>query len=424
MPFDPRRQIIVRWGAPEAALVPLLVEAGIDGVIVDAPEESFARACRAAKIETGLAGEMRFAGLADLSATGDAVLGAGLWPGVTRQPSERGRGDETASASREPWVDANGYLVAWLRALYPNRPAVLGYAADEKAGVKPDRLVGYDTLELALVEAWTAGGNWIVSLPPSYRNALLAGEAKARQAWQNLGRSARWLKANAGLFGRAPLPSVTALVETGRPTAEIANLLHRRGASPALASVLTPPPPDPSRRLAVVAASIRDPKPESRAGILAHAALGATVVVDAAGAAAWWRDARMKHVKAQQDRDFFALGQGHVVAYKRRIVDPSEFALDVIDLVTHPRRAVRLWNAPAVIPLATSGPAAGEALLIAVNYGSPADSEIQARIQGHYAKATLLRPEATALDLKTARRGETTEVFLPGLVRLGVVVFA
>ena len=34
---------------------------------------------------------------------------------------------------------------------------------------------------------------------------------------------------------------------------------------------------------------------------------------------------------------------------KRPIADPSEFALDVIDIITHKRRAVRTWNAPAVI---------------------------------------------------------------------------
>src|SRR6266540_6835324 len=54
----------------------------------------------------------------------------GTWPGVTRGPNVPGRGDETASASREPWVDANGYRIGWLKALYPNKPAVLGYTPD------------------------------------------------------------------------------------------------------------------------------------------------------------------------------------------------------------------------------------------------------------------------------------------------------
>src|SRR5687767_50061 len=78
----------------------------------------------------------------------------GLWPGIRKPPAVAGRGDETASASREPWVDANGYQAGYLRALYPNRPPVLAYLPD-KLG---DRSVPYDSLELALIEAWTAGG--------------------------------------------------------------------------------------------------------------------------------------------------------------------------------------------------------------------------------------------------------------------------
>jgi hypothetical protein len=51
------------------------------------------------------------------------------------------------------------------------------------------------------------------------------------------------------------------------------------------------------------------------------------------------------------------------------------------------------------------------------------DSDFPARVQGHFSRATLVRPEAAPLTLKTARRGSTTEVFVPELLRLGVVVF-
>jgi hypothetical protein len=107
-----------------------------------------------------------------------------------------------------------------------------------------------------------------------------------------------------------------------------------------------------------------------------------------------------------------------VVAYRDAIADPSEFALDVIDVVTHRRRAARLWNAPAAIVTAT-----GKGLLHCVNYGSPARSEVQARIHGAFTRATLLRPDGPPADLKAARRGSTTEVMIPSLSRLAVVVF-
>ncbi len=59
-----------------------------------------------------------------------------------------------------------------------------------------------------------------------------------------------------------------------------------------------------------------------------------------------------------------------------------------------------------------------------VNYGSPIDVDIQARVQGHFSKATLLRPDGEPVVLKTAKRGSSTEVEVPELRRLGVLVFS
>ena len=55
-------------------------------------------------------------------------------------------------------------------------------------------------------------------------------------------------------------------------------------------------------------------------------------------------------------------------------------------------------------------------------YGSPHGSELLVSIQGWYSRASLLRPEAAALSLPTARRGTATEVMIPELRRVGVVV--
>jgi hypothetical protein len=128
-------------------------------------------------------------------------------------------------------------------------------------------------------------------------------------------------------------------------------------------------------------------------------------------------------VRREEDRDFFSLGKGQLVAYRKPVLDPSEFALDVIDIVTHKQRSIRLWNAPAVIALATDSPNVGERLVHLVNYGRAVDAEIQARVQGHFDSAQLIRPNGEPVSLKPARRGSTTEVFVPELNRLGVLIF-
>jgi len=358
------------------------------------------------------AGSLQFLKAAQLASArpGTPVaLAEGDWPGVAREPAVTRRGDETASASREPWIELNGYWAAWLRTLFPGRPALLGYTPE-----LGDRLAPFDSLELALIEARVFGGNYLLSMEPRYREALLQGDEKALAAWRQLGRTARWLAEHRSLLGLPAFPQVTQLVELDEETPEIAKLLYRRNASPALARAAEPPPPDPARRPALVAVELEPPAERVRNTILAHAEAGATVVVNGS----WWRTSRLQPLRKQEDRDFFTLGKGQVVAYHEAISDPSEFALDVIDLVTHPRRAVRLWNAPGAVALAT-----GPGVMACINYGSPITFPVQARIQGNYRKAEMLRPDGSSIALKTAPRGTTTEVFLPELRRLALVRF-
>lgn len=412
MPLDLSRQVVLRWNEADPKHASLLQEAAINSVLLATPNDAFASACRAVGIETFAEDQVQFLELKELSkaAPGKPVaLTEGQWPGISRGPNAERSADEVASASNQPWVDANGFWVGYLRALDPARPPVLGYVP--KLG---DRLVPFDSLELALIEAWISGGNYILSVEPRFRTKLLAGDEKALAAWRNLGRTARWLQKQSSLFRQPTFPIVTLLVEEGDTTAEIANLMYRQNACPALVRADQPPLPDPAHRLALVAVDLKPPAVPVRNRILAHAEAGASVVVNGD----WWQNTRLKKVKSQEDRDYYQLGRGQVIAYRDTISDPSEFALDVIDIVSHGRRAVRLWNAYTVIALAT-----GKGVMHCVNYGSPIDHEIQARIQGVYSKATLLRPDAPPLALKASRRGTTTEVMIPELRRLGVVVF-
>jgi hypothetical protein len=279
-----------------------------------------------------------------------------------------------------------------------------------------DRNVPFDTLELALIEAWVAGGNYILAMPPDHREALRRNDPKAVAAWQQLGRTGAWLRKNVGMFRQPTVPIVTAVVDKGEASAEIANLLYRRNVSPALRAVTAIPAPDPATTLALVAVNLESPSPEVLRRIYTHAEYGATVISTNVPAG-------RKPVRAEQDRIYYSAGKGQVVAYKTEIADPSEFALDVIDILAHKNRAVRIWNAPAVIALATASPRRGERLMHLVNYGSPINMEVQARIQGNFSQATLLRPDADPVKLPAAKRGTTTEVQVPELKRLGVIVF-
>jgi hypothetical protein len=420
MALDLTRDIVLRWDKPEPSHIPLFRKAGVTAILPSTAEPPFVEACSRAGIAVIAPSEIQFLQHSELGSAkpgGSVALTNGLWPGIGKPANVQGRGDETASASIEPWVDSNGYWIGYLRALYPDRPPVLGYLPD-KLG---DRAVPFDSLELALVEAWTAGGNYILALEPHYRAALLQNEPKAIAAWEQLGRTTRWLREHIALFRQPALPIVTSLVDSGAASAEISNLLYRRHVSPALYPVSAPPVPDVRARLALVAANLRQPEPESAKRILAHAEAGTTVITASLPSQQWWRSPALKPIRSEADREFFSVGKGQLVAYRRPIADPSEFALDVIDLINHKNRAVRLWNALAVIALVTKSPRSGERLLHVINYGSPIDVEVQARVQGHFTKAMLMRPDASPVPLQAAKRGTTTEVFLPEIKRVAVV---
>jgi hypothetical protein len=422
MAIDFRRHLVARWHDPQPSHVPILKQVGIQGVLLRKPDEAFEKACTAAGIQTMPETALKTVKVENITPNPGpyAALAHGLWPGISRGPSA-GRDDESSSASREPWVDANGFWTAYLRAIYPTAAPVMAYEANEASGVKSDRIIPYDTLPLALAEARVMGGNFILDLEPKFREALLKNDPKAAGVWKQLGDTSKWLEENRALFERELMPTITMIVESGEETAEIANLAYRRGASPRLTSTVPAPSKD---ILVLVTTAMRKPAPDVAKRILAHALEGATVVTDATGDNTWWKVPGLKEVKNQEDRIFYQHGKGMVVAYKDQVVDPSEHALDIIDFAGHPRRPIRIWNASSVIAVASQGAAHF------LNYGGGPNGvsrrdrgEIQARIQGIYKTATLIRPDGPPINLEAKTRGTTTEVFVPELTRVGTVLF-
>ncbi len=423
MPVDLTHEIALRWIGPEVSHVPLLKEGGITAVIAPS-NESFEKACAAAGIHFIPESGVR---LVEVRDAGKAVPGeitlirSGVWPGVQSPDAS------VASATRSLWIDQNCHLAGYVRTLYPRLPVLLGYRPDADAGVSAGRVVRRESLELALVEAWVTGGNYIMALDADYRDALLRRADNAMSAWRGLGRTAAWLRAHSFLFGRPALPVVTVLIDHGDMSFEIANLCYRQNLSPALAPAADPPPPDPQRRLVVSAAGIERPDAAIGRRILAHAEAGATVVTDEPGEKAWWRAPGLKPLRSDPDRDVFSLGKGQVVAYREPVSDPGDFALDLIDIVGQKRRATRMWNCMAGLALATeaprTGPVTGVAAVHIINYGRPIDLPVLVRVQGRFSRGTLLRPEAAPVELKTAPRGTASEVALPQLACVATVVF-
>jgi hypothetical protein len=424
MRVDLLNQIVLRWDS-DSDCSGLLASGGIDAVWFPSPVDRIAAACRAAGANALDADTIRFVGRDQTGPLppGDFLaVKAGVWPGA-RASARNADGSFSGGASQRAWIDANGYLVAWTKALFPGRAPLLAYLPDADAGIAQGQVITYDSLELALIDAWAAGGNYLLAPDAAYRKALLGGDPAATAAWSQLGRTARWLKENQDLLRQPPLSTITVLIERGDTAAEIAALMFRQSGSPELVSTERVPLPDASRRPIVVAAGIDPPSPDLGKRLLAHANAGASLVVDGGDASSWWKAPGIKPARQFQDRGFYTLGAGRILAYKESIIDPGDFALDILDLAAL-RRPVRLWDASAVIAMASQAGARGNLILRLVNYGSPTRGDIMAQVRGIYGSATLLRPGQPSVTLRTCRRGENTDVLVPGFRRLALVVFS
>ena len=157
--------------------------------------------------------------------------------------------------------------------------------------------------------------------------------------------------------------------------------------------------------------------------LLAHANAGASLVIDGGDASSWWKAAGVKAARQFEDRGFYTLGAGRLLVYKEPIVDPGDFALDILDLAAR-RRPARLWDASAVIAIAGQSERRASLTLRLVNYGSPMRGDIMAQVRGSYNAATLLRPGQPTVTLGTCRRGANTDVLVPGFRRVALVVFS
>ena len=337
-----------------------------------------------------------------------AVLVEGLWPGI--KPTD----PSTASATGPPWLDSNAWLYVWLRARFPDRPALLGYRPNEAAGVPKDRMLREYTVELALIEAIASGGNVVLSLPDRYRTALLAGESRAREAWQALARTSALLREHSMRFQPAPGLRVLALVGSLDESGEVLNMLFRNNATPAVAAADRMPPLDPKRHPVLVAANIPLFAADQER-ILGFVKAGGTVLAapDLEAGELWWRDRAGERIREDDERTFHALGRGQFIGYRGFVIDVYEFAFDVLQALHWRARDLRLWNADTVIGFLRRHDG-GRLSLQLIDYGTrwrrDHDPDFLVQIHGSYPKAVLETPELAApINLDVRLREGLTE---------------
>lgn len=358
-----------------------------------------------------------------------AVLRGGTWPGLAP------RDTSTAGATEAVWLDANASLVAHLRALYPERPAVLGYRPDKEAGVPETRSLPPRALEVVLADAFAAGGYAVLSFPENFRKGLVAGEARMLGPWKQLADLARFHAAHRDVAEAPGYARTLVIAGNLEQSGEILNLAFRRNLCPMVAAAERVPALSAGGEDVVVAANV-----PLGAGVVAKlkrfAEAGGTVMAAPAEGEEkpWWSGGRK--VETAEDRDVLALGKGKVYGYHEMVLDPGTFALDLKDAYAEksvptdgPKNLdVRIWAADTIqAVMHRVGPNRLAAVLTA--YGNPPNHDYLVAFRGRFKSARLVdasRPNGEALtlmpregrmEINLKRTGRTAIIYLEELGR-------
>lgn len=473
MALDLRKDLVVHWPAATAAVAPLLSQLGARALLTESAAPGLAEGCGAARIALvadirtpqdldSLAGSLSAArragfGGAAVPAVGkqetfrafvrehsaflpvvflsaeqadwdvqpaQAVLRHGVWPGIAT-------GDVGgAGATESVWLDANTSLVAQLRAMRPERPAVLGYRPDKDGGVPETRSVPPRSAEVALADAFSAGGSLVLSIPDLYREALLNQQPQALEAWKSLAGVHAFIGATSALAA-TPLTGRTAvLCGSIEETGEILNLAFRKNLCPVAMRASSPPPLEPSKFDVAVAANVEVAPPVS-AALARFAERGGAVLAAPAGdeKSPWWTTRGWKKIRTEDDRDVYAAGKGLVYGYHSLILDPGAFALDIKEIAgerSQPEGGLknldlRIWGADTVLGVLHSlSPASIAAVLTA--YGNPPRHDFLVSIRGRYRRASIRQVSAAEPQpVPIMARAGRVEINLKQLSRVAVL---
>jgi hypothetical protein len=456
--FNPEREMVAYWPGLNSAASGMLGAAGIDAVVTPAAAAKPAAApglkvFAEVEAKADAVSKARAAGYdgAAVAAAGDeksfrqflqsqggfvqlvylkpeqigwdvtpahAMLAAGTWPGIRRVDTS------TASATERPWLDGNQNLYVTLRSSYPKRVPLLKPGAADAAA-------RYESVEVALAEAFAAGGNVLLAFPDNYREALLKGEQRALTAMKSLSGVIGFVKAHAGLPRTGNGASTGVLAGTLEETEEILNLGYRNNLSPQVLRTAQTPASPAQRLRTVVAASIPI-SPETGKWLAAFAAQGGIVLTAPQSEKKpvdWWSAGGARKRGSQEGCDVYQVGKGTVYAYREPVLDQSEFVNDMREVsgLDNPTGRglsgldLRIWNSNTVLGTLHRN-AGGKLVLILTGYGSPVNQDFLVGVRGEFTSATIEEPGSGVKPVTLMKHQERVELNLKGLRRLGIIV--
>ncbi len=308
-----------QWQWFDTAAIPVLKEAGITHLLVaSAPPAEFTAAAEKAGIKV----ETRAATI------------AGHWPRLDPHVQTGPGEGATAAATGEAWIDSNGFLILYHRAMATGKPVLLSYDPPKDARLRPG------SFELAVADATVFGGQAVLKLDERMRAGLAAAQPRVLAEWKRIARQFQFAEQEA--FRGQPAANIAVVADKLDPVGEVLNLLARRNLPFQVVA--------PSAKLDGFAAVISIGRPPLRV-------------------------------------------KGPLLIERKEVGDPSAFANEVRTLMGD-RRLYALANAETIIshPLRLAD---GRLAVHLINYAIDPVQDVRLRLMaaGKFSRAQLLAPE-------------------------------
>ena len=396
--------IVYPGGADPSAVARAADEARLEGLVLDG--EFPAAAGFPKKLEAALRSRKSSALVIPIARDAASVrtVNAPVLAIQGERPSARDLAEMgiRASASSEPWIEFNIWLVRSFRLGTTWRPIWVNQEPN------PSALGDYIR---CVADAAVAGGRWIVALDDNLRVNLLRNDAAALATWRGVAAYLQFAEDHAEWRRFVPFGNTGFILDTAGANPDITNeylkLVARRQVPYRLIERSQLSAASLVSFQAVLAPDLAAPTGGEKRILRAFADQGGLIV-----AGPWWGDPPKDQPYAE-----VPMGKGRVIVYKDDPPNPESLAKDLLDLLDPEVMGLTAFNVPAVITYASVGESGKPVLVQFLNYVSgPFDHKITIRVNGSFRTARLYTPEKAPVDLAARpAAADRTEVSLPRL---------
>ncbi len=332
----------------------------------------------------------------------------GEWPGIALTRSGK-EGGADAGPTGEPWVDSNGWRIALEQARHPGTTPWVD-AVPPKEGVPASAYL------IALADAETYQGRWILTLAAGFAADIAKRKRDAMKAWKQLISASSFFaerKPWAGFVPRAVVGVVSDFSGDNESSGqELLNMLARANQQDRVILKSNVSATSLNGLRAIVYADNGAPAPELQAQMLRFVEAGGLLVTKPG----WHPLAEGTVWKTDEHPRFSigALGKGRVAVAKQDPDDPYLLANDSVTLVSRRYDLLRFWNFGPVGSVLSSTEDQQKASAQIVSFAEPGVYGPTVWVAGAYRKAKLWTLGKTAAsDVKTEIHDGGVEVQLP-----------